>query len=137
MKSFNTRLIRASMAVMLLALAVYANFYTVRSMAQYGVEMYFYDKLLVAYQAGGGMPALEDEMEKVFATSDMPRELAVAREFKKNLPAIKDPEEFLRNTVREKEKKIKLFRCLRNISFALMALIILLRLALNFFAKVK
>ena len=99
-------------------------------MARYGVEMYLYDKLLVAYQEGGGMPGLKDELEKVLAKSDMPRELAVAGDFKKNLDTIKAPEEFLEHTVNEISKKLNLWKNLRNTAFVLMLFIFLLRFAL-------
>ena len=122
--------IRIAITLMLLLLFIWANFYTVRKVVRYGVELYLYDKLLVAYQIGG-MPGLKSELKKETSQYRMPRELTLAREFEKKLEDIKFPGDFLEKVINEKKEKIKLFKKLRIVAFVFIAIILLLRIVLN------
>lgn len=96
----------------------------------YGVQLYLYDKLLVAYQVGG-MSSLKTVLDRVLAQDKMPRELAEARAFKANLVNIKDAGEYLNNVTKHKKDRINLLRNLRILAFALILLIFIVRFILN------
>lgn len=130
MKSLKKNKIRITITVVLIIFFIWANFYTVRKIAHYGIELYLYDKLLVAYQIGG-MRGLRIELNKESSQGGMRGELAVVKEIKENLKGIKAPEDFLENVVKEKRGKIKLFRNLRIAAFAFIGIMLLLRLAVN------
>ncbi|MFH0762326.1 MAG: hypothetical protein V1925_00345 [Candidatus Omnitrophota bacterium] len=135
MKLSGTHKIRIAITAALLFLFVFANLYAVRRMGRYGAELYFYDKLLVAYREGGGIAGLKNELNRVLARDKMPHELATARDFKKNLDKIKAPEEFLEEAVKERKDKIARLKNLRIIAFLFILFIILLRLAVNFYER--
>ncbi len=137
MKFSRERIFRVTIATVLLILAVYANLYTIRRMTHYGMELYLYDKLLVAYREGDGMPALRRELDRAAAQRNMPREAALAVEFKKNLDTIEAPEEFLEKRLEEDRNKLRLLRNLRILSFLLILALILLRLRVNLSGKAR
>jgi len=56
--------IRILIALALLSSVIFANFYAVRRMLRCGTKVYFYDKLLVAFDAAG-MRGLEAELQKI------------------------------------------------------------------------
>jgi hypothetical protein len=120
--------IRIAISAALFFLFIFANFYAVRKIGLYGAELYLYDKLLVAYREGGGMPALKNELERVLIYDKMRHEVAKAGEFQKSLAGLKAPEEFLEQAVKESKDKIRRLRNLRITSFVLIALFLLLRL---------
>ena len=97
---------------------------------RYGLELYFYDKLLVAYNIGG-RKGLELEMEKMRTTDKMPRELALAKDFEIKLKELKDPAEFLSDKVTRNKNMVNLVRNLRSIAIILMLLIFSWRLIIN------
>ncbi len=130
MKSSRKNKIRTTITVVLVVLFIWANFYTVRKIAHYGIELYLYDKLLVAYQIGG-MRGLKIELNKESSQGRMRGELALAKDFEENLGSIKAPGDFLENIVKEKREKIKLFKNLRIAAFAFIGIMLLLRLAVN------
>lgn len=103
---------------------------------RYGLELYFYDKMLIAYQIGGSS-GLNKELGNVLSQEKAPRETALAKVFKENLNNLKMPDKFLIATTSELKKKINFLRNSRNIAFALIAVTLLLRLTINFFAKTK
>jgi len=130
MKSLKKNKIRITITVVLIVLFVWANFYTVRKIAHYGIELYLYDKLLVAYQIGG-MSGLKIELNKESSQGGMRGELAVVKKIKENLEGVEAPGDFLENIVKEKREKIKLFKNLRIAAFAFIGIMLLLRLAVN------
>ena len=130
MKLSGRRIRRIIIASILFILFIFANFYTVRKTLRYGVEVYFYDKMLVAYRVGG-IRGLNSEFANTLATDKNSHELAVARNFKKNLKNINSPGSFLEDVVKEKKKKMRLMRNLRDISFGIIIAFLLLRIALD------
>ncbi len=128
------RKVSIGVTVLLFIFFLFANIYAIRRMSAYAVELFFYDRMLVAYQVGG-MPGVNNELERILSQDKMPRELRVAATFKKSLQSLKSPEEFLRNAVEAKKEKINLFRNLRNLAFGFIIVLVLLRAALNFRAK--
>lgn len=122
--------IRIAIAAALFILFIIANFYTVRALAIYGTELYFYDKLLVAYQFAG-INGLKQELGTILSHDKMRHELAVARNFEKNLENIKEPDKFLADIVNDRKDKINFLRNLRSIAFALIVGILLLRIIVN------
>jgi len=122
--------IRIAIAAALFILFIIANFYTVRALAVYGTELYLYDKLLVAYQFAG-MNGLKQELSSILSHDKMRHELAVARNFEKNLENIKEPDKFLAAIVSDRKGKINFLRNLRSIAFALIVGILLLRTIVN------
>ncbi len=113
---------------------VFANVYTIRRLSRYAVEFYFYDKLFVAFQIGGNN-GLNKELENILSQDKLPRELILAKAFKKDLNKIQAPDKFLKNILEEKRRDINLFRHLRNIAFGCIAVLILLRIWLNYRIK--
>ena len=130
------RIIRISLAVVFLACVIYANFYAVWMIQRYGMEIYFYDKLLVAYDIGG-KEGMEKELAKIISTERWPRELALAREFHGRLGGLKDPEGFLRGIVAEKKAKALFIKNLRTTAVILILAIFLWRLGVNLSGRFK
>lgn len=126
-----SRIIKFALLLVFLICMLFANFYAVRKIMRYGLEMYFYDKLLVAYNIGGTR-GMELELEKMRSTDKMPRELTLAKGFEIQLKSIKDPEEFLSKKVAQNKKAVDSIRSLRNVAIMLMALIFGCRLLANF-----
>ena len=122
--------------ILLFFFFTFANIYSIRQMSRYAVELFFYDKALVAFQVGG-MAGLNDELDRIILQDKMPREIAVAKYFKKNLGNLKSPGEFLKNVVEEKKNKINLFRHLRNVAFGCIVVLILLRLIITFRIRLR
>ena len=129
-----TRKISIVITVLLFLSFLFANIYAIRRMGHYGVELYLYDKLLVAYQVGGAS-GMKEELGRILLEDKMPHEIAEAKAFKKNLDSLEAPDKYLRNAVEERKNKINLFRNLRNIAFACIMLLVLIRAALNFRRK--
>ena len=130
------RKIKLIATVLFLILSLFANFYAIRKLARYGVEVYFYDKMLVAYRIGA-LPGLKEELESVLSQDKMPSEIALAKDFKKNLDKLESPEKFLEDTSGSLKKKIALFRSLRNIAILLISAILILRIISNHAARLK
>ncbi len=70
------------------------EFYAIRRILRFGRELYFYDKLLVAYDIGGAK-GLEDELGKIRASEKSSLELALVKDFEIKLKGLKDPAVFL------------------------------------------
>ena len=77
------------------------------------------------------MRGLKSELEKEASQYSRRRQLVLVEEIKESLKDAKNPGDFLEKTVDEKKKKIRLFRNLRIVAFAFIAVMLLLRLALN------
>jgi len=130
MEFSNIRKLRAAITVLLLLLFLFANIYAIRQMMRLGRELFFYDKMLVAYQVGG-LPGVEDELERVLSQNEAPREMALARAFKQDKDNLESTNKFLTQATENLKKKITLFRNLRNLAFGLIIVVLILRLALN------
>jgi len=125
-KHLKVRKIRIAITVVLLLLFTFANIHAVRQMARYALELYVYDKLLVAYQVGKDT-GMKNELSLLLSQDKMPRQLALARSFDRKMASLASPGEFLENTTEDLKKKIELYRNLRNIAFALIIAILLFR----------
>jgi hypothetical protein len=134
MKASGLRKIRIAITVSLLLLFLFANIISIRQLMRYGLELYFYDKMLVAYQIGG-INGLTQELEMVLSQDKMPREIRLAQAFKENLRNLQSPDKFLEGIIKEDKKQIDLFRRLRNGAFGIILAIVLLRFALNLIIK--
>jgi len=102
----------------------------VRRTLRYGMEVYFYDKMLVAYRVGG-MRGLEGELESVFKTDKNPHEREVAAHFKSSIGSIQDPEGFLEKKVNGEKRKMHRMRTMRDAAFAVIVAFLLLRIVLD------
>lgn len=107
--------------LLLLFCMIFANFYAVRVMLRCGVNVYFYDKLLVAYNIAGDK-GLEEELAKVRATEKMPRVLKLAAEFDARRSSLADPEGYLQGKVDQNKKMVNLVRNLRSLAIILITL---------------
>ena len=129
-------LVKIIAIVLMLSLVIFANFITVRMMMAGGVEINFYDKLLAAYQAGGA-EALKNELARITEKSSGPGVLSLARSFEGKLASIGDQGPFLENITAEKRSRFILLRNLRAWMIGLLVIIMLVRLAINLFARKK
>ncbi len=136
MEFSRTKIIKIAVMLVLLCCMFFANFYAIRMMLRYGVDVYFYDKLLVAYNIGG-MPGLNLELEKIRTTDNIPRETILANNFAIRLKSLNDPGTFLNAKVNQDRKMILLIRGLRSAAIALMTVIFAWQLIVNFIAKRK
>jgi len=123
---FNRKRIKILSSVILAILFIFANFYSLRQIAHYGLELYFYDKMLVAYQVGGEA-GVKTELAKVLSQEKMPSQLKLAEKFKKKLIDLGDPGKFLSEITTEQKCRIKMLRNLRSITFVLIFLIFISR----------
>jgi hypothetical protein len=114
----------------------YANFYAVRKIQQYGLEVYFYDKLLVAIDIGG-MDGLKKELQHITASERLRKVQAFAQEFQNALPDLKDPETYLKGVVEEKKQKALHIRRMRTIAIYILIGIFLLRTLMSLSARKK
>lgn len=128
--------IKFTIMLVFLVCMLFANFYAVRKLMQYGMEVYFYDKLSVAYSIGGAK-GLEEELEKMRSTDKMPRELPLAKEFEIKLKNLQDPAVFLRDKVEQNKERISLIRSLRSAAIILMFFIFAWRLSVNLCGRFK
>jgi hypothetical protein len=115
---------------MFLTTMLIANFYTVRNMNRYGLELYFYDKLLVAYNIGGEA-GLKEELKEMLLDDRSPRQLILAKDFIAKMESLKEPLIFLNNQVEKNKSKISFFRNLRTTAIIFMLLIFIWRLITN------
>jgi len=122
--------------LVLLFCMLFANFLAVRMMLRYGVDVYFYDKLLVAYNIGG-MSGLKVELEKIRTDDNISREDILAQDFASKLGNLQDPATFLSAKVSQNKKMVYLVRSLRSWAIALMTVIFAWQLIVNFIATRK
>lgn len=115
---------------------LYANFFALRMMMRYGVETYFYDKLLVAYEIGG-INGLKIELEKIPLNDKSPRELKLTKDFTVKLPTLSDPEVFLKDKVKESKQMINNITNFRSVAIVFMLIVFACQGLVNFLKKVK
>lgn len=115
---------------------LFANFYAVRLMGRYGVELFFYDKLAVAYNIGGA-DGMKKELREIIANEKFPKELVLANDFENKLRALDNPQAYLVDKVQDARKKIALLRNLRTIAIALMFIIFIWRLIAGMIYRYK
>lgn len=124
------------MALVFFACMLYANFYAVRKMSNYGVELYFYDKLSVAHDIGGSK-GMKDELRKIIFSEKFPKELALARAFESRLQNLKDPAAYVDAQVEHSKARLLFIRHLRTIAIVLMLLLFIWRMIVGFLARFK
>ena len=100
-------------------------------MEHYGLEVYCYDKLLVAFQVGGSS-GLHDELNKISSRNNHKKEEALARAFQEKLPSLKDPQSWLSDRVARDRARINL---VMNLRMAAMSVIFLVFCARFFLRK--
>jgi len=122
MKFPRSRIIKVAVMLVFLCCVLFANFLAVRMMLHYGVETYFYDKLLVAYTVGGAK-GLKMELEMITLTDKNPRESMLAKDFTGRLETLTDPEAFLEDNVQKAKKMVYFIRNMRSAAIVIMLII--------------
>ncbi|GEM_PF-739672 len=117
---------RTLLVVVFIILMVYANFYIVRRVTYYALEVYLYDRLLIAYEVGSS-EKMKEQLSMIASNADMPRERALAKKFEKNISSIKDIHGFLKKAVKEDKSKIKLLKNMRAVSIVLILILFIAR----------
>lgn len=130
MKTSNMHKIRKLLAVLLLLLFLFANIYSIRRIMHYAQELYFYDKMFVAYQVAGEA-GVKKELEAIISQEKAPREIALAKVFKEKLNNMPQLDSSLKDTTETLKRNIRLFRNLRNSAFGLIMVVLLSQLFIN------
>ena len=136
MKFSRSRIIRFIVMLAFLVCMLFANFIAVRKIMSYGVEVYFYDKLLVAYNIGAEK-GMREEFALIRSSDRMPRELGLIKDFQARIGGLKDPAVFLSDKVEQGKKKVNLIRNLRSAAIALMIILFGWRLIVDFANRFK
>jgi len=131
-----TKIIRFFLLSIFFVCMLVANFYAIRKMGQYGVELYFYDKLLVAYNVAG-KSGLQEELLKISVSDQFPREKLLANGFKKKINELNDPGAFLEEKVSQNKEEVTFYKNLRIWAFILMAVVLAWRLFIDFVSRQK
>jgi len=127
MELSGNRIAKFTVMLVFLICMLFANFYAVRKIMAYGLDIYFYDRLLVAYNIGG-REGLIKELGIIRSADKMPRERALARNFAVDLEDLKDPGIFLSDKVARDKDKVNFIRNLRSAAIILMLFIFVWRL---------
>jgi hypothetical protein len=122
MEFSGNRVVKITLMLVFLSCMLFANFIAVRMMFRYGVDAYFYDKLLVAYTVGGDK-GLKLELSTIPITDKLRRESILAREFSGELARLKDPRAFLADKVQKSKKMASFIRDLRNAAILVMLIL--------------
>jgi len=130
------RIVKAVLMLVFIVCMVFANFVAVRMMIVYGTDVYFYDKLLVAYNIGGE-PGLKTELGKIPGEDRMRREAVLVSDFKLKLDSLRNPAAYLEAKVREGKGKISFIRESRSAAITVMLVLFGWQLIADFLAKVK
>jgi len=130
------RIIKIIVMLVFLSCMLFANFVAVRMLMRYGVDTYFYDKLLVAYTVGG-REGLNLELGKMPVTDKFARESVLAKDFAIRLETLADPGAFLENKVDINKRMVNLIRNLRSAAIYLMLILFACKLIIDFINKHK
>lgn len=130
------QIIRVSITLILLFCVIFANFIAVAAIERYGMQLYFYDKLLVAYESAG-RGGYEKELKKILALNSAPRQLELAKKFEIKSKDIKDMHAYLKEEVNEKKNLALLYKNLRAAAVVLMLVILTWRLFANLSLKYR
>lgn len=136
MEFSRNRIIKIVLTLIFLCCMLFANFIAIRMMLRYGVDTYFYDKLLVAYTIGGA-DGLKMELDKIPLTDKLPRELMLVKDFSAKLVTLTDPEAFLKNSVQMSKSKALFVRKLRNAAMVVMFILFVWQLMASHIVKLK
>jgi hypothetical protein len=91
-------------------------------MLRYGIDAYFYDKLLVAYNIGG-LAGLKTELDKISVTDKLRRESILAKNFSAQLETLPDPKAFLTDKVQKSKNMAFFIRNMRSAAIVLMVIL--------------
>ncbi len=130
MEFSRNRIIKIALTLAFLCCMLFANFFAVRMMLRYGVDTYFYDKLLVAYTIGG-TKGLKMELDKITVTDKLRRESVLAKDFASRLETLADPGAFLTGKVQKSKKMAFFIRNLRSAAIVLMLILFSWKLIVN------
>lgn len=131
-----SRIIKIALTLIFLCCMFFANFFALRLILRYGVDAYFYDKLLVAYTIGGAK-GLKLELDKISITDKSSRESMLANNFVTKLETLVNPKAFLQDKVQENKKMIFFIRNLRSAAIVIMLILFTCKLFLNYNARFK
>ncbi|MFA5157127.1 MAG: hypothetical protein WC532_07060 [Candidatus Omnitrophota bacterium] len=121
---------KIALTVMFFFCVLFANFYAVRKMERYGLDLLFYDRLSVAYDIGSA-EGMEKELTAILSNNSMPRVSKLARQFQSQLPGIEDPQGYLKNIVSEKRNTVMMLKNLRTAAIFVMLLLFTIRLLMR------
>ena len=136
MKFSRRGLIKLAVMSVFLCCMLFANFIAVRLILGYGVDAYFYDKLLVAYNIGG-REGLKTELGKITVTDKLAREAMLAKDLNLRLENLADPGVFLGDKVRDAKGMVSRIRGLRTWAIYVMLVLFGWQLAVNMANKNK
>lgn len=136
MKPSRKQIIKLIVTLLFFACMLYANFYAIRKMSSYGMELYFYDKLSDAHDIGGSK-GMEAELKKILTSEKFPKELALAKALENNFQNLKDPAAYVDAQVAQSQKRILFIRNLRTIVIVLMFILFIWRIIFNLSARFK
>jgi hypothetical protein len=128
------RIIKISAILVFLCCTLFANLFAVRMILDYGVDMYFYDKLLVAYTIGGEK-GLKIELDKIPVTDKSTREQMLTKDLTARLARLPDPEAFLKDKVHKSKQVILWVKHLRTAATMLMLILFIWQLLINSAAR--
>jgi len=134
--STKRKIVSVTITALLVILAVFANFVSIRMGTRYIIELDFYDKLSAAYEFGG-TGAINKKLAEIEASSKWSQELKIAADFHKKLEGLKEPSAYFDKVISEATNKITLFRFLRIASFVLIFIILILRFLIEAKARKK
>jgi len=136
MEFSRSRIIKIAVMLAFLCCMLFANFIAVRMMFRYGVDTYFYDKLLVAYTIGGEK-GLKTELDKITVTDKLRRESVLAKDFSARLQTLTYPGAFLQDKVQKNKKKAYFIRNLRSAAIVLMIVLFGWQMIVNSAVRLK
>lgn len=136
MEFFRKRVIKFAVVLVFVCCMLFVNFVSIKMIIRYGVDTYFYDKLLVAYNIGGS-EGLKLELSKISVTDKSPREQMLAKDFAVQIETLTDPGRFLQDKVDKSKSKINSIKILRSAAIYILIILFALRAIINFMNKPK
>ena len=115
-------------------LVIFANFFAVKAMSIYAVEVIAYEKMSVAYNIGG-INGLNFEIDQILSHSQFKRELSTAKEFRDLLGTLKEPGVYLQNEISERKNQVVFYNRMRRLSMVLIFILLGARIILNLAVK--
>lgn len=130
------RLASIVVLVLFVLLMVYANIIIINQRYHCAIELFVYNNLLVAHNAGGSS-GMNHELTRILSDDKKSYKLEVAEKFKKELPNIKNLNKFLEVNVEEKTTHIKRLKFLRTVAIACIVILLILRIIMYLFLAKK
>ena len=136
MKLSGNKVIKLGIMLVLFCCMFFANFVSIRMIARYAVDTYFYDKLLVAYDIGGPQ-GLRIELGKIPVTDKSAREAMLAKDFAVELETLTEPGRFLQDKVDKSKRMANSIKGSRDAVIYIMFILFACKLIINFINKRK